>query len=43
MAPGVVISISYVMASALTALAFIIERRGIYRRKIIITNAFIAQ
>jgi hypothetical protein len=41
MAPGVVVSICYIMATGLTALAFIIERRGIYR--IITTNALIAQ
>lgn len=33
MAPGVIISISYIMATGLTALAFIIERRdGLYDR-----------
>jgi len=31
MAPGVVVSICYIIATGLTALAFIIERRGIFR------------
>ena len=30
MAPGVVVSICYIMATGLTALAFIIEKRGEY-------------
>ena len=33
MAPGVVVSICYIMATGLTSLAFIIERRGILRAK----------
>lgn len=36
MAPGVVISISYVMATGLTALAFILERRdGLLERSLV--------
>lgn len=34
MAPGVVVSICYIMATGLTSLAFIIERRGwLFKKK----------
>lgn len=36
MAPGVVVSISYIMATGLTALAFILERRdGLFERSLV--------
>lgn len=36
MAPGIVVSISYIMATGLTALAFILERRdGLFERSLV--------